>query len=338
MFQVSSFRFQVSSFKFQVSSFRFQVMPRHAEFISTSPATTLSGICNAARNIMQFAIATFLGIIFLVSCHNPYPGFKKAEDDVYYKLLTIGELDRCCRFGDYVTVNISYMTMDDSVFFSGFTKFQVTEPDFPGSIDKCLTMMCRDDSAQFIISALDFYGKTLNRDMPDYLKNDDGKMKIAVKLLDIQTSAEYEFEKLSFLHWIEDLGEYEKLLLKQYIHEEKIEIEPTDDGIYLIEILPGEGPVVSIGDTITIHYEGYFLNERFFDSTRQRDEPLQFVYGQQWQVISGLEKALGNMRNGGKALVIMPSEEAFGTDGSVLGIVPPYTSVVFEIELINVKN
>ena len=229
------------------------------------------------------------------------------------------------------------MTLNDSVFFQGFTKIHVTQPNFAGSVEKCLTMMCRDDSTQFIISTSDFYEKTLNRNVPDYLKNNE-KMKISVKLIDVQTSAEYEFEKLSFLHWIEDLGDYEKLLLKQYIYEERIEISPTEEGIYFIELHPGEGPFVSVGDTITIHYEGYFLNGRFFDSTRQRDEPLQFVFGQQWQVISGLEKALGNMRNGGKALVITPSQQAFGTDGSVLGIVPPYTSVVFEIELINVKN
>ena len=275
--------------------------------------------------------------VFFTSCKNPHPGFKKAKDGIYYKLLIVGEHDKCCRFGDYVTVNLAYMTMTDSVYFTGFAKFQVTQPNFPGSIDKCLTMMCRNDSAQFIISAFDFYEKTLDRVVPNYLI-EDGNMKISIKLIDVQTSEEYEFEKLAFLNWIEDLGEYEKLLLKQYIREEKIEIQPTNDGIYFIELQQGDGPFVTTGDTITIHYEGYFLNGKFFDSTRQRKEPLQFVYGQQWQVISGLEKALVRMRKGGKALVITPSELAFGADGSVLGIVPPFTSVVFEIELINVKK
>jgi FKBP-type peptidyl-prolyl cis-trans isomerase len=86
-----------------------------------------------------------------------------------------------------------------------------------------------------------------------------------------------------------------------------------------------------------IHYEGYFLNGKFFDSTHRRNEPLQFVYGHQWQVIGGMEKAIGKMHQGDKALVIIPSELAFGADGSVGGIVPPFTPVVFEIELINVK-
>lgn len=270
------------------------------------------------------------------SCRNPYPGYTGTDDGIYYKLLAIGEQDKHCNYGDYVTVNVVYATMNDSVFFSGTRKFQLTEPDFPGSIDKCLTLIGEQDSARFIISALDFFEKTLESAVPDYLAA-DGKMKITVKLLEIQTEDEYAHEKEVFLHWIEDLGEYEKVLLKQYLNREKINIPSTEDGIYYIEQQAGNGPAVTLGDTVTIHYEGYLLNGRFFDSTRKRNDPFQFVYGQQWQVVGGLEKAVGRMRGGGKSLVIVPSELAFGSDGSAAGIVPPFTSVIFEIELINVK-
>ena len=190
---------------------------------------------------------------------------------------------------------------------------------------------------QFIILAVDFFEKTLESVVPDFLK-DDGKMKISIHLLNVQTPEEYEREKEGFLSWVEGLGEYEKVILKQYIRDTKIDIPPIDGGIYHIEQQAGSGPLVQMGDTITIHYEGYFLNGDYFDSTRRRNEPLQFVYGQQFQVINGLEIAIGRMRNGEKALVIIPSEQAFGADGSVLSIVPPFTPVVFEIELINVKN
>jgi len=272
----------------------------------------------------------------LFSCKNPYPGYKKASEGIYFKLVMVGDHDQCCHFGDYVTANIAYLTMNDSVFFSRIVKFKVIQPVFPGSIDKCLTLMCKQDSAQFIISSVDFFEKTLEYALPDYM-NADGKMKVFVRLMDIQTPEEYEREKEAFLHWIEDLGEYEKVLLKQYIREAKIDIPPMENGIYYIVQQTGNGPAVAYGDTVLIHYEGHFLNGKYFDSTRQRNEPLQFVYGQQWQVIGGLEKAIGKMQEGDKALVIIPSEQAFGVEGSVQGIVPPFTPVVFEIELINVK-
>ena len=270
-------------------------------------------------------------LVVVVSCNNPYPGFTKTEEGIYFRLLKVGENDRCCQFGDFVTANLSYSTLSDSVFFREIRTFRVSEPNFPGSINRCLTMMCRLDSAQFIISAIDFYEKTLGREVPDFLRA-NGKIKISVKLIDTQSPREYE----AFLTWVEGLSEYERLLLRNFT--ENIEVQPTEDGIYLIEQAPGEGPLISAGDTITIHFEGFFLNGRFFDSTRRRNEPMHFVFGQQWQVIPALEKAIARMRNGGKSLVITPSELAFGSEGSVLGIVPPYTSVIFELEIVNVKR
>ncbi len=287
----------------------------------------------------MYRIQLFWCFILLVffSCKNPYPGYTETDEGIYYKLLKIGEQDKCCHYGDYVTANIAYVTMNDSVFFSGIRKFRVVKSDFLGSIDKCLTLICEQDSAEFIISALDFFEKTLESIVPDYLTA-DGKMKIAVDLLEIQTPAEYTREKEAFLHWVEDLGEYEKVLLKQYIREEKIDIPATEDGMYYIVQQEGTGPEVKLGDTVTVHYEGHFLSGKFFDSTWQRNEPLQFVYGQPLQVIGGIEKAIGKMREGDKIIVIIPSEQAFGMDGSSSGIVPPFTSVVFEVELMNVKT
>jgi len=286
-----------------------------------------------------FTRSLFFVVVILAlfsSCKHPYPGYSKAKEGIYFKLLMVGDQDRCCRYGDYVTANIAYVTMNDSVFFTGIRKFKVIQPNFPGSIDKCFTMMCKNDSAHFIISALDFFEKTLENVVPDYL-GADGKMKIFIHLMDIQSSEEYERDKEAFLHWIEDLGEYEKVLLKQYIRDAKIDIPPMEDGIYYIVQQTGAGSAVATGDTVVVHYEGHFLNGRYFDSTRNRNEPLQFVYGHQMQVIGGLEIAIGKMQEGDKALVIIPSEQAFGAVGSVAGIVPPFTPVVFEIELINVK-
>ena len=281
--------------------------------------------------------SVFLLVLCLAfSCKNPYPGYTKAAEGIFYKLLMVGEQEKCCRFGDHVIANLSYSTMNDSVFFTGIRKFRVIQPDFPGSIDKCFTLMCQHDSARFIISAVDFFEKTLETATPEFLRH-DGKMKLSIHLLDVQTPQEYESKKEAFLSWVEDLGEYEKVILKQYIRGADITIPPMEGGIYYIEQQEGTGAVVQMGDTISIHYEGYFLNGDYFDSTRRRNDPLQFVYGQQLQVIGGLEVAIGRMRNGGKALVIIPSELAFGSDGSVYSIVPPFTPVVFEIELINVK-
>jgi FKBP-type peptidyl-prolyl cis-trans isomerase len=272
----------------------------------------------------------------MFSCHDPYPGYTRNEEGIYYRLLEVGDRDKCCHFGNYITVNLTYKTLDDSVFFSGIRKFKVTDPGFPGSIDQCFCLMCEHDSAEFIISLVDFFEKTLESSVPDHLQN-HMEMKLSVKMLDIQTTSEYLKEKEAFLHWVEDFGAYEKLLLQQYIRKEKIGAPPVEDGIYYIVQQAGTGPAVRRGDTVTVHYEGRFLNGRFFDSTYLRNEPFQFVYGEQEQVIRGLEKIIGRMCPGEKALVVIPSDQAFGIEGTQSGIIPPFTPVVYKIELINVK-
>ncbi len=275
-------------------------------------------------------------VIIMVSCRDPYPGYKKAGEGIYYKLLKIGEQEKPCHYGDYVTTMLTYKTMNDSIFYSGMRRLKVIKPDFPGSIDHCLTMMHENDSAEFIISALDFFEKTLGNVVPPYITA-NGMMKLDIGLLKIQNEKEHALEQEMFMSWIENPEEYEKIILTQYIEENRIITPPTEDGIYYVVLQEGNERAIKSGDTIAIHYEGRFLNGNSFDSTRIRNAVFQFIYGQEWQVIPGIEKAVKRMHEGSKALVIIPSEYAFGTTGSSTGVIPPYTPVIYEIEVISVR-
>lgn len=282
----------------------------------------------------------FLGGIFLLtSCNlkSPYKGYTNAGHDIYYKLLSIGDDTVKVKPGDFITTDLIYKTMHDSVFFKGRRKFQVTKPEYEGSIDECFTLLAEKDKAEFILSAADFFNKTIKIPAPSFF-NEDDMMKIEAAIVDIQTAEDYYKEKEAFLSWIEDFGEYEKVLLKQFIQEEDLDMHPTESGLIKIPVREGNGVKIELGDTIIIHYEGKFLNGKFFDSTKKRSEPFQFVYGQQWQVVKGIEEALGMMEEKEKSLIILPSELAFGESGSSTGIIPPYTSLIFEIEVISVKK
>jgi FKBP-type peptidyl-prolyl cis-trans isomerase len=157
-------------------------------------------------------------------------------------------------------------------------------------------------------------------------------------LKNIQTREEYEREKEAFLSWIEDFGDYEKVVLKQFISAEKPGISPLPSGIYYVNLRPGKGKKIEPGDTLTINYEGRFLNGKFFDSTVKRNQPFQFVYGTEWQVIKGLEEAIGMMHEGERSLFILPSELGFGNTGSSTGVIPPFTSLIFEVEILKVSS
>lgn len=272
--------------------------------------------------------------MFFLSCsdNSKYPGYKQTKSGIHFKLENIGEGDRKPKVGDYITVDLKYKTMNDSVFFTAHRKLQLTQPEFKGSIDESFSMLHKGDKAEFIINADDFFTRTLESKLPSFIAA-GSDMKVEVAMIDIQTVKDFENQKKAFLKWIEDFGDYEKEILSQYINDKKIDIKPTKSGIYYIRTQKGNGRKVAIGDTLEIDYEGKFLDGKFFDSTIKRKEAFYFVYGTEWQVIKGLEEVVGLMEEGEKAIAIMPSDLAFGNNGSSTGIVPPFTSLIFEVEI-----
>jgi FKBP-type peptidyl-prolyl cis-trans isomerase FkpA len=287
---------------------------------------------------MKNSFFIFLMIICF-SCHrnSKYPEFTDLGNGTWYRLHKIGENTAKPRPGDYITVNLAYSTMNDSVFFRGTRKLQIDTAAYEESVDACFALMAEGDSATFILRADDFFSKTLGTSVPLFIPP-DGSVKINTGMQDIQTREEYENEKEAFLTWIEDFGDYEKIILRQFISSEKPGITPLPSGIYYINLRPGKGKKVELGDTLTINYEGRFLNGKFFDSTVKRHQPFQFVYGTEWQVIKGLEEAIGMMREGEHSLFILPSEMGFGNTGSSTGVIPPFTSLIFEVEILKVSS
>ncbi len=282
-----------------------------------------------------FVSLVFISILASV-CNSKYPEFSKTSTGIYYKLHKIGENVVKPQVDDFITVNLVYKTLNDSVFFTGRRKLQLSKPAFKGAVDECFAMLSIGDSASFIISADDFFNKTLHTSLPEFLPK-NSNIKVVISVLDIQTKEEFVKEKEKFLSWIEDFEDYEKLILTNFIEQKDIDVPPAKSGLYCIKLKEGYGKQVKIGDTVTVHYEGKFLNGTFFDSTKKHNQPFQFVYGHKWQVIDGLNKAIGMMTEGEKSLFILPSQLAFGKKGSSDGTIPPYTSVIFEVELLSVK-
>lgn len=288
---------------------------------------------------MKQIILVVLSLIFISSCSwfKPYPEYSKTKTGIFYRLHKIGEDVSPPVPSNYITAEIQYATTSDSVFFKGHRTFQLTEPEFKGSIDECFLMLSKGDSASFIIDAENFFTQTLQTKLPHFMQPGD-KIKVDLRIDEIRTAEQYAEDKEEFLKWIEDFGEYEKMILSRFMEEEKISVEPTESGMYFISIMQGTGKPVEPGDLVTVNYDGKFLNGKFFDSTTKRKQPFEFVYGSEMQVIPGLEEAIGRMREGEKAVVILPSELAWGEKGSSTGIIPPFTSVIYEVELIRAES
>lgn len=291
------------------------------------------------RNNMKrfFILISVFASISACTLKSDFEGYKKSRKGFYYQLQTLGESDRNIKINDYVTADISYYTLNDSLFFEGRRKIKLEEPAYNGAIEDCFKILKLGESAIFILKAGPFFKLTLEADLPDFL-TDESLFKIKISVIDIQAESEFNREKQAFLNWIEDFGDYEKVVLKQFITQQKIDVSPTKSGLIYLPLERTNGQQIEIGDTITINYEGRFINGKYFDSTVRRNQPFQFVFGTEWQVIKGIEEGLSLMHEGEKALFILPSELAFGPEGSSTGIIPPFTSLIYEVEILKVSK
>ena len=88
---------------------------------------------------------------------------------------------------------------------------------------------------------------------------------------------------------------------------------------------------VPSGANVVVHYTGYFLDGRVFDSSVQRNQPFQFQLGR-GMIISGWDQGVSTMKKGEICYLYIPSYLAYGTRG--VGPIPPNTDLIFQVELL----
>ena len=113
----------------------------------------------------------------------------------------------------------------------------------------------------------------------------------------------------------------------------KASVSVTDSGLQIEMLTEGTGKKPSATDVVVVHYEGRLLDGTVFDSSIARGEPAEFALN---QVIPGWTEGLQLIKAGGKARLTIPSELAYGPGG--VRSIPPNSVLVFEVELIEVKN
>lgn len=108
----------------------------------------------------------------------------------------------------------------------------------------------------------------------------------------------------------------------------------TASGLVYESIKDGAGESPKATDTVKVHYKGMFLDGKEFDSSYKRGEPTEFPLN---RVIPCWTEGVQHMKPGGKAKLTCPASIAYGERGAG-GVIPPNTTLNFEVELISVKR
>ena len=110
----------------------------------------------------------------------------------------------------------------------------------------------------------------------------------------------------------------------------------SPSGLRYTDIVVGTGESPLPGQIVTIHYTGTLLDGKKFDSSKDRMTPYSFTLGA-GQTLAGWEEGVVTMKVGGKRRLIVPPNLAYGSTG-VRNVIPPNATVVFEIDLLDVKS
>jgi FKBP-type peptidyl-prolyl cis-trans isomerase FkpA len=108
----------------------------------------------------------------------------------------------------------------------------------------------------------------------------------------------------------------------------------TGTGLVYESLKEGSGNSPAATDTVQVHYRGTFLDGKEFDSSYKRGQPTEFPLN---RVIPCWTEGVQKMKPGGKAKLTCPPAIAYGERGAG-GVIPPNTTLQFEIELISVRK
>jgi FKBP-type peptidyl-prolyl cis-trans isomerase len=294
--------------------------------------------------LMRKTLLSFFLILILCSCHfkkkaSPYKGYETDDSFTYYKYVDLGIKSGSIQPGQTMEVYMNYSRMNNSVFWDSrnlWYPFTILLP--YDSLQKSenyrhILLKCNEgDSISFIVKRNTLYDEFFN----PYNLVTDSIVKVQVRIAAILDSNQLKSEMKKYTIFAEDKEMKEEYELKRYLMLNKVPDSDNIGGIYIIPLIGGNGPKVTPKSNVSVLYRGCFMNEKTFDSVPVND-PLTFNIADSGQVIKGLEKGIKKMREGEVAKIIIPSHSAFGEKGSSTGIVPPYTTLVYEVTMVKVK-
>lgn len=244
------------------------------------------------------------------------------------------------KIGDILTVQLVLKNSRDSVLRDTYKEgrplqVMLQTPPFKGSFEEGLAMLAKGDSASFFVSADSLFTRMMQPLPAGIAKGSD--IQFTVKVLEVQNEQEFQKGQAAAR---EGQVKADAKIIDAYVAKNSLKTIETPSGLNYVIVKEGDGVKPVAGNMVSVHYVGKLLDGKEFDSSYKNPQsggkPVDFPIGQ-GMVIPGWEEGIMNMRKGGKSTFIIPSSLAYGEAGSP-GTIPPNAVLVFDVELVDVKN
>ena len=244
------------------------------------------------------------------------------------------------RMGDYVNFDFSLRTKDGDTLMSTYgirpIIIQYGEEFVCDGLVKAIGMVPKGGTMRFVIpselgfDSLGYQGIVepyapleIDMKMNDIMDKETHDRKLA------EMEAEKEAEK-------ERMQVIENEAIRNYLLANGIKETPTESGLYIIRKEEGKGNVAQWGDKVFVHYIMKNLKGEQVESSYEYEEPMSFTIGQ-GEMIDAIEEAVLTMAPGAKVTLISPSGLAFGNYAVHEKLLPAYSPVLIELELVSIE-
>ena len=252
-------------------------------------------------------------------------GFTKTPSGLSYNIHTKNAGEKA-KFGDFLTLQMQYTTMSDSVIFSSYKKdkplsFKFQKTLFKGILNEGLTQMAAGDSASFYVPADSLYSNRL----PKFLKEGD-KLKYTISLQKIQSQAEYQKER-NEVKAVRTTADNKQI--DAYVAEKSLKLEKTASGLRYAISAAGSGETPRADQTVKMKYTAKLLNGTEVETSNgeAKEMPLN-------RQVRGLREGLMLLKKGGKGTFIIPSTLAYGERQR--GSIPGNSVLVYDVEVTDI--
>ena len=175
------------------------------------------------------------------------------------------------------------------------------------------------------------------QDVVDKVEQDDIIEK--VKIVRIGEAANNFNAPYNFENYISEKSEAD--ILRAEAEKESLEkltegMKETESGLKYKISKKGSGPYAKKDDLLSVHYSLQLVDGSEIDSSFTRGAPIEFTCGV-GQVIKGWDEAMQLLNKGSKARLVIPSELGYGAVGAGNGVIPPNATLIFDVELVDIK-
>lgn len=268
--------------------------------------------------------------------------WKKGRGSMRYKLYRSGDTLRV-REGALVKLHLAWYAKTpgkasfDTRVQGSPSEFNTLPSPYPGSLEDGLFMMCKGDSAIFELQSDSMFTLSFGGKVPPEAANIQ-KVLVSIKLLDTdprQTAEEREKQRKKYLEDNEERRKNEKSNIERFLYMNNINVERDSCGIWRKTLSYGNtARKPAYGDKVVFRMTGRALDGTIFEGGEDKPETKEFTIGKD-PVPVGLSKGIQLLDIGEKALLIVPSELAFGS--MHMGKLPPYSTLLLEVELLEIK-